>query len=47
VIYLPTLNLTDATRTYVHDGVYLPANVYDGTAAWIDQAERKRQGISR
>ena len=32
VIYLPTLNLTDATRTYVHDGVYLPANVYDGTA---------------
>jgi len=27
--------------------VYLPANVYDGTAAWIDQAERKRQGINR
>ena len=47
VIYLPTLNLTDATRSYVYGGVYLPANVYDGTSAWIDQAERKRQGINR
>ncbi|WP_342361802.1 ABC transporter substrate-binding protein [Terrarubrum flagellatum] len=47
VIYLPTVNLTDATRTYVHGGVYYPANVYDGSFAWIDQAERKKQGISR
>lgn len=47
VIYLPTLNLTHATRSYVHGGVYLPSNVYDGTFAWIDQAERKRQGINR
>jgi ABC-type transport system substrate-binding protein len=47
VIYLPTLNLTDATRTYVHGGLYLPSNVYDGTFAWIDQAERKQQGINR
>lgn len=47
VIYLPTLNLTDATRTYVHGGVYLPSNVYDGTQAWIDQAEKKKQGVSR
>jgi peptide/nickel transport system substrate-binding protein len=47
VIYLPTLNNTDATRTYVHGGLFLPANIYDATSAWIDPAERKRQGINR
>ena len=47
VIYLPTLNLIDASRSYVHGGNYLPANIYDGTFAWIDSAEKKRQGITR
>jgi peptide/nickel transport system substrate-binding protein len=47
VIYLPTINLTEAIRTYVHGGEYLPSGTYVGTSAWIDQAAKKEQGISR
>lgn len=44
VIYLPTLHLTLATRTYVHDDRILSVDNYPATFAWIDQAEKKRQG---
>ena len=47
VIYLPTANLTEAVRTYVHGGQYLPSGTYVGTFAWVDKAEKKKQGISR
>jgi ABC-type transport system substrate-binding protein len=47
VIYLPTVNLTEAYRTYVHDAKYLPSGTYDATVAWIDKAAKKDQGISR
>ncbi|MDF2811307.1 MAG: peptide transporter substrate-binding protein, partial [Microvirga sp.] len=47
IIYLPTSNLTEAVRTYVRGGRYLPAGTYVGTFAWIDKAEKKKQGISR
>ena len=47
VIYLPTANLTEAVRSYVHGGQYLPSGTYVGTFAWIDKAEKKKQGISR
>jgi peptide/nickel transport system substrate-binding protein len=47
VIYLPTVNLTEAYRTYVHGAQYMPAGTYDATMAWIDKAAKKEQGISR
>ena len=47
VIYLPTANLTEAVRSYVHGGQYLPSGTYVGTFAWVDKAEKKKQGISR
>ncbi|WP_201833731.1 ABC transporter substrate-binding protein [Microvirga zambiensis] len=47
VIYLPTVNLTEAYRTYVHGAKYLPAGTYDATQAWIDKAAKEEQGISR
>jgi peptide/nickel transport system substrate-binding protein len=47
VIYLPTVNLTEAYRTYVHGAQYMPAGTYDATMAWIDKAAKEEQGISR
>ena len=47
VIYLPTANLTEAVRSYVHGGQYLPSGTDVGTFAWVDKAEKKKQGISR
>jgi ABC-type transport system substrate-binding protein len=47
VIYLPTLSLTLANRTYLHDGRILSTDNYPARFAWIDKKEMERQGIKR
>jgi ABC-type transport system substrate-binding protein len=47
VIYLPTLYLTLAERSYLHGGRILSVDNYPARFAWIDQEEMKRQGVDR
>jgi ABC-type transport system substrate-binding protein len=47
VIYLPTLYLTLAERTYLHGGRILSVDNYPARFAWIDKEEMKRQGVKR
>ena len=47
VIYLPTLRLSLAARSYVRGDRILSVDNFPATEAWLDQAERKRQGITR
>ncbi len=47
VIYLPTLYLTLAERSYLHGGRILSVDNYPARFAWIDKEEMKRQGVER
>lgn len=47
VIFLPTLTLTLATRSYVHGDRILAIDQYPARFAWIDSGERDRQGVRR
>jgi ABC-type transport system substrate-binding protein len=47
VIYLPTIHLTLGSRSYVHNDRILATDNYPATTAWIDAAEKARQGIKR
>ena len=47
VIFLPTLSLNLATKTYVHGDQILPVENYPTRFAWLDKREMARQGIKR
>lgn len=47
VIFLPTLALNLATRSYIHGDRILSIDQYPARFAWIDRAEMARQGVSR
>lgn len=47
VIYLPTLNLGLAGRTYLKGDEILAVDNYPAHFAWFDKAEMERQGIKR
>ncbi len=47
VVFLPTLTLNLGTRTYVHGDRILGIDQYPARFAWIDGAERERQGVRR
>ena len=47
VVFLPTLSLTLATRTYVHGDRILGIDQYPARFAWIDPDEMARQGVVR
>ena len=47
VIFLPTLSLNLATRTYVHGDQILPVENYPTRFAWLDKRVMARQGIKR
>ena len=47
IIFLPTLALNLATRSYVHGDRILAIDQYPARFAWIDQAEMERQGVRR
>lgn len=47
VVFLPTLSLTLATRTYVHGDRILGIDQYPARFAWIDADEMARQGVVR
>jgi ABC-type transport system substrate-binding protein len=47
VVYLPTLYLTLAERSYLHGGRILSVDNYPARFAWIDKEEMKKQGVDR
>ena len=47
VIYLPTLYLTLAERSYLHGGRILSTDNYPARFAWFDKEEMKKQGVER
>ena len=47
IIFLPTLALNLATRSYVHGDRILSIDQYPARFAWIDQEEMARQGGRR
>ena len=47
IIFLPTLALNLATRSYVHGDRILAIDQYPARFAWIDRAEMERQGVRR
>jgi peptide/nickel transport system substrate-binding protein len=47
VIYLPTLNLGLAGRTYLKGDEILAVDNYPAHFAWFDKAEKERQGVKR
>ena len=47
VIYLPTLNLGLAGRTYLKGDEILAVDNYPAHFAWFDKAEMERQGVKR
>lgn len=47
VIFLPTLALNLATRSYVHGDRILAVDQYPARFAWIDRSEMERQGVTR
>jgi len=47
IIFLPTLTLNLASRTYVHGDRILPVENYPARFAWLDKEEMERQGIKR
>jgi len=47
IIFLPTLSINLASRTYVHDDRILPVENYPARFAWLDSDEMARQGVSR
>lgn len=47
VIFMPTLYLTLAERTYLHGGRILSVDNYPARFAWIDKAAMKGQGVNR
>jgi ABC-type transport system substrate-binding protein len=47
IVFLPTLTLNLATRTYVHGDAILPVENYPARFAWLDGKEMARQNIRR
>ena len=47
IIFLPTLTLNLATRSYVHGDRILSIDQYPARFSWIDQEEMARQGVRR
>ncbi len=47
VVYLPTLQFNLGERSYLHGGRIMSIDNYPARFAWIDKAEKERQGIER
>ncbi len=47
VVYLQTRQLNLGERSYLHGGRIMSIDNYPARFAWIDKAEKERQGIER